>query len=621
MQFLELALYFEKVEKASSRIEMTQILSELLAKAPQQDIKQIIYLSQGVLGPRYEEALEAGLGEGLIVEGIAKALGYSNEEVKALYKKIGDLGEVAQNLGAKKKQKSLFANDLTVEKVFNNFIKISQLSGKGSQEHKLKMFAELLNSASGIESKFITRIPLGNMRLGIGDPTIMDALALNYREEFLKDKKIKKQIESELKEKKEEAREEEFARKSKQRLREVIESKYNIFSDLGEIARKLKESGLSGLSQISIKPATPIRPTLAERLSSAEEIVEKLGMCAVEKKYDGLRVQCHKSGEKVTIFSRQSENITHMLPDIVQAVKSQISAKDAIFEGEALAFNEKTNQYLPFQVTIQRKRKYDVEQMAQDFPLRLFAFDIMYADGVNMMAKPFSERRKMLSKLISKGPIIELTGSIQTNDPKEMEKFFLESIENGLEGIIAKDLNAPYIAGARKYAWIKLKRSYKGELTDSVDVAIIGYFKGRGKRTQFGLGGLLSAVYDEDSDTFKSVTKIGTGMSEEMLEELESKLSKISQKQKPARVESEIEPDVWTTPHYVIEVVADEITKSPLHTAGRGKDGIGYALRFPRMIKFRDKKAEDSTSVSEIIEMYKKQGKVQIATEETTPDT
>ena len=617
MDFSELAQYFDSIEKVPSRLEMTSILAEMLQKTPAGDTKNAIYLSQGVLGPKHT-GIESGLGEGLIIQGIAKATGYTKEEVEKKYKEIGDLGTVAEQLGTKKRQRSLFAEKLSVEKVFSNFIKIAQMQGSGSQESKLKMFAELINSASGTEAKFITRIPLGNMRLGIGDPTIMDSLALNYRKEYLKDKKIKKQIESALKEKKDEKREEEFERKAKQKLREHIEEKYNIFSDLGEIAKRLKEKGLRGLDEIEIEPGTPIRPTLAERLPSAEEIVEKLGRCAVEAKYDGLRVQVHKSGDEVTIFSRHSENITSMFPDLADAAREQVNAKSAIFEGEALAVNEETGQYFPFQITMTRKRKYDVAQKAVDLPLKLFVFDVMFIDGKNIMPKPFVERRAALSKLISKGATIELTKDIITDSARDMNDFFLENIEGGLEGIIAKDLNAPYIAGARKFAWIKFKRSYRGELNDAVDLTIIGYFKGRGKRTQFGLGGLLSAVYDKKSDSFKSITKIGTGMTEQMLGELEEKLSKISRKQKPARVESEIEPDVWVEPRYVIEVVADEITKSPLHTAGKSS-GQGYALRFPRMIKFRDKKAEDSTSVSEIIEMYNNQANIKVGAIEDEP--
>ncbi len=608
MDFSEVANYFEKLEKVSSRLEMTSILSELFEKANSREIQQIVYLLQGVLGAKHLD-LESGLGDGLIEQGIAKATGYSKEDVKKEYKKLGDLGLVAEKFSSEKKQQSLFTEKLSIEKVFNNFIKTANLEGKGSQDTKLKMFAELIHSASKTEAKFIARIPLGNLRLGIGDPTIMDSLATNYLKEFLKDKKISKKIESELKEKKQEKREEEFERKAKQKLRQKIEEKYNIYSDLGTIAEKIKLKGLKGIEEIKIKTGTPIRPTLAERLPNAEEIIEKLGECIVEAKYDGFRLQIHKNNQEISIFSRQSENMTHMFPDLIEVIK-QVKAKTAIFEGEALAFNEETQQYFPFQVTIQRKRKYDVEKKAEEFPLKLFVFDLMYLNGTNYMKKPFKERRKKLEKILPTNKKINLTKGIITKNAKELEQFFQKSVENGLEGIIAKDLNAPYIAGARKFAWIKLKRSYKGELNDSIDVVILGYFKGKGKRTQFGLGGLLTGVYNIENDSFTTIAKIGTGMKEEMLSELEEKLSKISKTKKPARIESEIKPDFWVNPTYVIEVLADEITKSPMHTT-KDSSGQGYALRFPRMIKFREKKTEDATSTEEIIAMFEKQGNIQ----------
>jgi DNA ligase-1 len=300
-----------------------------------------------------------------------------------------------------------------------------------------------------------------------------------------------------------------------------------------------------------------------------------------------------------------------MFPEIVEAVKGQIKARDAIFEGEALAFNEETGEYYPFQVTIQRKRKYDIGEMAKEFPLTVFAFDVLYTDGKSLMGLPFRERRERLGALIAKGGTIVLTDAIETDSAEELERFFNESVEKGLEGIIAKDLGAKYIAGARKFSWIKLKRSYKGELSDTVDTAIVGFFKGKGKRTQFGLGGLLTAVYDEKSDSFKTIAKIGTGMSEEMLGSLFKMLSMEKEASRPARVDSEITPDVWVKPKYVIEVNADEITKSPVHTAGKGKEGDGFALRFPRMVKIRqDKKPEQATTVKEIRGMFRQQKRV-----------
>lgn len=608
MRFLVLAEYFDKIQTAASRLEMTRIIADLLKMAKTSEIDKAIYLSQGVLGPSYL-AEEAGLGEKLIEEAIAKATGFSREEINEKYMELGDLGLVVEKIISKKKQQALFTQELLLEKVFENFEKIAKTHGNKSQNLKLKLMAELFNSSTPIEARYIARVPLGNMRLGIGDPTLMDALAINYSKEFIKtNKKEIEKIKSTLKEKKEEKKKEEFERKIKFRVREIIEEKYNIFPDLGKIAQTLKEKGLQGLKKISISPGTPIRPTLAERLSSAKEIVKKIGKCLVESKYDGFRLQIHKFSDSVTIFSRQSENVTHMFPEIVKGIKKQINAKNAILEGEALAFNEATGDYFPFQVTMKRKRKYEIEEKSKKFPLKLFLFDIMLLDNKNQMDFAFEKRRKTLFKILKKGDTIKLTNAIVTDNPKKVEEFFEKSISNGLEGIIAKDLGAKYIAGARKFAWIKLKRSYKGELNDSVDVVIIGYYKGRGKRTQFGLGGLLTAVYNKQKDVFESIAKIGTGMSEAFLSELEKTLSKIKTSKKPARVNSGIVPDIWVEPKFVIEVRADEITKSPVHMAASGPKKGGFALRFPRMISIRvDKKAEQATTSKEIINMFKQQ--------------
>ncbi|MEW6295103.1 MAG: ATP-dependent DNA ligase [Candidatus Diapherotrites archaeon] len=612
MHFELLAEYFDKIERASERLKMTDLLAELFSKTDSENIKNVVYLSQGQLGPNYAK-VEAGLGEKLLMDALAKASGYTRHEIEKQFKEKGDLGLVAEALVAKKKQSSLFQEKLSVKKVFDNLLKIAKAEGPGSQELKLKLMAELLNSALPLEAKFIARIPLENLRLGIGDPTIMDSFALSLVEEGKKEKELVKRIEAQMKDKKIKEKEwnEELNRRIKVALRERIEEKYNIYSDLGEIARILKEKGLGGLEKISIEPGIPIRPTLAERLPSAEEILEKIGKCAVEAKYDGFRLAVHKNKDKIIIFSRQQENMTEMFPEIVEGVKKQLKAEAAVIEGEALAVNEETGEFFPFQVTIQRKRKYEIGEKAKEFPLKLFVFDVMMLNGKNFMNEPFKERRKLLEEIIKKGETIELTESIVTDDPKKINAFFEECVQRGLEGIIAKDLNAKYIAGARKFAWIKLKRSYKGELSDTVDAVIIGYYKGRGKRTQFGLGALLTAVYDDKKDEFKSIAKIGTGMTEEKMIELEKILSKIKASHKPARVNSELEPDFWVEPKYVIEVRADEITKSPVHTAGKTKE-LGFALRFPRMISIRvDRKPEEATTEKEIIKMYEQQKHVQ----------
>ena len=594
MEFKIVAEYFDKIENISSRLEMTDILEELFEKVPKDEIKKIVYLIQGQIAPNFQ-GREIGFGEKLISSAISKATGFSRKDVDELFASTGDLGTTAEKMIEKKKQGSLFTTPLTINKVFGNLERMSTREGEGSQELKKKLLAELFNSASSTESRYIARIPLSNIRLGIGDPTIMDAFAIM----------IAKQKDKKYLEKNEEER-----RKIKQELREQIENAYNVYSDLGEIAEILKEHGIEGLANVSITPGTPIRPTAAERLPSAKEIIEKLGKCAVEAKYDGFRVMISKDGDKVKIFSRQSEDITDMFPEIIDAVKTNLKPKKCFVEGEALAFNTETNEYYPFQITIQRKRKYDIEKKAKEYPLKLFLFDVVLVDGKNMMNEPFKNRRKTLEEIVIPGELIELSEMKIIDDPKTLEEFFEEKIGQGLEGIMAKDLEAPYIAGMRKFSWIKLKRSYKGTLDDTLDLVIIGYYKGKGKRTQFGLGALLVAAYNTEKDRFESIAKIGTGMTEDILKELEGMLSKTTSKKKPLRVISEVDPDYWVEPKYVIEVRADEITTSPSHSCCK-KKGKGLALRFPRMIKFRlDKKPEQASPNSYVEKMFASQKRV-----------
>lgn len=611
MFFREVANLFNEIENSSSRLVMTKHLAELFKKTPFKDAKRVVYLLQGRISPQFEGS-EIGFGEKLITQGIAKASGFEREEVDKVFNKIGDLGNTAEEFVKKKKQLSLQTQDLTVEKVFTNLKKMSQSEGEGSQELKIKTLTELFNYATPLEARYIARIPLGNIRLGIGDPTIMDAFATILTEEEQEKIMLKK---SSAVTKKEEKEIDDEARRIKVNVREQIEAIYNIDSDLGEIAQILKEKGLEGLKEIKIKPGTPIRPTAAERLPSAKEIIEKLGKCAVEAKYDGFRLQISKDKDNVKIFSRQSEEMTNMFPEIISAVKEYLIPEKCIVEGEALAYNEDTQEYYPFQVTIQRKRKYEVEKKAKEYPLNLFLFDVMYVNGESYLDKPLTKRREKLSSIVKEGGLIKLSEQRIIDNPKDLEDFFEDAISRGLEGIIAKDLNAPYIAGARKFAWIKLKRSYKGTLSDTLDLVIIGYYLGKGKRTEFGLGALLVATYNEKEDTFESVAKIGTGLTENTLTQLQEMLFKNKIEKKHARVISEIKPDYWVEPKFVVETRADEITLSPMHACGK-EEGKGYALRFPRMIKLRsDKKAEEATTTIEVKQMFKIQKRVQMEEE------
>ena len=605
MDFAEVASAFEAVEAKSGRLEMIERLAQLFRKADASDLRLLMYLCQGKLAPDYAN-VEAGLGEKLVIQALARALGYSISTIERDFLRTGDLGEVGQRLATRKKQQSLYQEPLSVAKVHANLIRIAQSSGSGSQDSKIKLLAELFNSASPLETRYLVRFPLGQMRLGIGDPSILDALAEIHLDEFAKKNgALQKELETKYK-KGDEAR-----RQLRMRLRLNLEAAYNIHPDLGDLAKMLAEQGLGGLDSIRLEPGIPIRPTLAERLPSVEEITKKLGTCAVEAKYDGFRFAVHKDGENVFIFSRRMENMSNAFPEITRAIRTQLKPVRMICEGEALAIDPETGSFLSMQETIRRRRKYDVARMAEAFPLKLFLFDVQFIDGENLLPKPFEERRRRLLEAILPGPVIEATESRIISDARAMELFFQECVNQGLEGIMAKDLSAPYIAGARKFAWIKLKKSYRGEMSDSVDVVLCGYFKGRGNRTAFGLGALLGGVFNSERERFETVAKIGSGMTEAELTELHDLVQPLVRSKVPFNLDSDLLADVWLEPEIVIEVRADEITESPVHTCGRTDQKTGLALRFPRFIQLRtDKGPLEATTTSEIERLFEHQKKV-----------
>lgn len=576
MKFSTLVEYLARLEATSKRLEMTHILGELFQEAGAKEIEPIVYLSQERLAPNYV-GLDFGIGEALVASALARATKREPTEIRKLYKEKGDYGDVAEDLLPKR------SKGLNVDDVFHRLHEIAAASGEGTVEKKVSLLADLVSQMGAREARYLLRIPMGSLRLGVGDVTVLDGLSWSVTGD--------------------------------KSLRPELEQAYNRASDLGLVARTFKEGGVTALHKIKIKVGRPIRMELAERAKSADEIIERMGKCALEPKVDGFRCQCHKDGDKVRIFSRNLEETTDMFPDVADAVRAQVMAKTAIIEGEAIGYDPATGEYVPFQQTISRKRKYGIDEMRTTLPLRLQGFDVLYVDREDVTGEAYFERRARLKKLIKDGPGITVIEQKITEDPIEIDRYFMEKIESGLEGIMAKRLDSTYQAGARNFNWMKFKRSYQGHLRDTVDVVVVGYLRGRGQRAKFGIGALLSAVYDKKNDRFRTVGKVGSGLTDEEWPRFREKLDAIVMEHKHARVDSIMTPDVWVEPKYVIEVQADEITRSPIHTAGMKGDEPGYALRFPRVVNPNrtDKSPEDATTEKEIIEMFEKQGKTKVA--------
>jgi DNA ligase-1 len=577
VQFSVLAQYAARLGATTSRTALVLILADLFREVAPEEIAPATYLLQGRLAPVFVP-LEMAMGTTLVSAAIARAYGVERAEVKARFDRLGDLGSVAGEMAEAAGSTRAPESTPDLLEVFERLRTIAQTAGLGSAERKLGMFTDLLASFDPPSATFGCRIPLGTLRLGVGDPTILDAYSM--------------------------------AAVGTSRLRPHLERAYNETSDLGLIGTTLRAGDIEAVDALGIRVGNPVRPALAERLPTAEAIIGRLGTCAVERKYDGFRCQLHKEGDTVRIYSRSLEEMTGAFPEIATAVRRQIAAETAIMEGEALAYNPLSGEYLPFQQTVRRRRKHGVDTAAAELPLRLFAFDILYVGGEIVTGRSYRERHDLLGRLIQPGETILLSEATIVDTPTALLTVFEMAIGDGLEGIVAKKLDAPYQAGARNYNWVKLKRAQAGHLSDTVDCVIIGYLYGRGRRAGLGVGALLVAVYDPARDLFPSITKIGTGLTDAEWRAVRERCAPFVTEEKPARVESTIVPSVWVEPRVVIEVLADEITLSPIHAAGRDDRGTGYALRFPRLVGFRDadKRPEDATTVSEIVEMYGAQG-------------
>ncbi len=577
MKFAGLVEVYERLEATTKRLEMTDELQSFFRSVPQEAIDKVVYLTQGTLFPEYE-GVEVGLAEKLVVRALAFTTGLPAPRVERIWKRLGDMGSVGEEALRHKKQRTLFGSPLTVEKVYDNLVKIALASGPGSQDEKIKLLADLLHDATPEEARYILRTVVGKMRLGVADMTIIDALSAA------------------------------FATKEE---RGQVERAYNVSSDLGKVASVLAKSGLKGLKKIHLQIGIPVRAMLCERLPELEQVFEKLGKCALEYKYDGLRIQAHLDGGKTKLFSRRLEDLTEQFPDIVEELKPAFRGKKAIIEGEAVPIDVNTGAFLPFQeVSHRRGRKYGIAKAAEETPVHILLFDCLYLDGRELIEEPYEKRRSALERCVKQTEKVRLSEAVVTEDLKGAEEFFDRAIDQGCEGIIAKGLGSPYEAGARGWQWIKYKRDYKAEMADTVDLVIVGAFAGRGRRAGT-YGSLLMAAYDADEDLFRTVCKLGSGFDDESLFALPQRLDKHGRKDPHPRVDSRLEADRWFDPAFVIEVLGAEITLSPMHTCGLDliKQGSGLAIRFPRFTgRWRaDKKARDATTVSELASMYRRQ--------------
>jgi len=587
MKFSVLAETFEKMDKTTKRLELTDHLVDFFKNTPSDLVSTVVYLIQGKLGPDFD-GIEIGVAEKIVIRAVHRSTAIEVKRIEEAYRKDGDLGHAVSKLIEQKTQTTLFdvveGQSQTVQWVYDTLFKIAELEGSGKNvvDKKMNYIASLLNNVNPISGKFIIKILIGTMRLGVADNTILDALAIAYT--------------------------------GSKENREKIENAYSVSSDLGKVARVAAKDGLEGIEKFKVVVFNPIRPMLADRVKSEKEAIEKMGeKFAAEFKLDGERVQIHLENGKVDLFSRRLENIRSYYPDIVENIPKSLKVQNAILEAEAVAINEDTGEFLPFQELMHRRRKYDVDKAVLQYPITLNFFDILYADGKSCLNLGYEERRKLLTKIVVEDNFSKIIPQKIVTNENEIEDFLENSINSGCEGLMLKDLQARYRAGARGSNWLKLKREYRNELGDSLDLVVIGAFFGKGRRTG-KYGTLLLATYDDNDDTFPSICKVGTGFTDENLDQFYQILSnKVILKKNP-RVNSEMEADVWLEPELVIEIVASEITLSPIHKTAQDKirKGNGLALRFPKFtgkIRF-EKSPENASTDQEVISLYKGQTKI-----------
>ena len=574
MRYLIVAEAYRDLERLSSRLALTERLAALVADTPAELLPTVCYLCQGLIAPEFA-GVDLGLAEKLAVRAVGAVAGADAAEVAALVREAGDLGQAAELLLTP----LAGAGGLEVGEVVGTLREIAFAEGPGSQGRKLELLAALLTRATPLEARDLLRLVTRNLRLGIGTPTILDALAQVHA--------------------------------GGKADRPALERGYNICCDLGQVAAALVGGGLAAVEQLRVQPGNPVRVMLAQRLADADQILARLGgRCAAEYKYDGIRVQAHRAADgRVELFTRRLEEISGQFPDIAALLAEGLGPAEAIVEGEVVAYDAAAAELRPFGEVMLRRRKHGIDQAVLDVPVGLFCFELLYADGEDLTMLPYPRLRAALEAAIALSPRLRLTTAVEVTDPAALDATFARAVTDGCEGLVCKSTgpDSAYQAGARGWQWIKLKRDYRTELSDTADLVVIGAFAGRGRRTGV-YGAVLLAAYDADAGVFRAVTKCGAGFSDADLAALPARLAPLLSPGKPARVDARQEPDVWFEPGLVLEILSAELTLSPNYTAAWGQieDDAGLAMRFPRFTgRWRDDKAAaDATTTRELAELF-----------------
>lgn len=589
MEFRLFSQYLTQLEQTASRLEMTTVLAELYSHLAISEVQHASYLLQGTILPAYY-SLEFQLSEKMVTRALARCYAAPQEAealslfgesdnvsaeayVTQLVRKVGDIGTATEEIC----REHTGQENMQIEDVYADLLAIAHEGGEGSQERKIDAVTNLLKRLDPVSAKYVARSIVGSMRLGFSTMTMLDALS--------------------------------WTKTGSKAEASLLEDAYQRRADVGLLAKEYlahDEASARHAALLAYSGAygVPIVPQLCQRLNSTSEMIQKMHEVYAEPKYDGLRVQIHcqrtKATQEIKVFTRNLEDASHMFPELNELLTAAIPEGSFVLDGEAIGYDPQTGMLRSFQETITRKRKHNVAETTAKVPLKFFIFDVLMMNGDSLIHKTLQERKNLLNRLFSDSEQIIKTSYIITKDPEELQKYHEEQLALGLEGMVVKAVNSPYQSGRKGWYWVKIKEQEgkRGKLTDTVDCIVMGYFAGKGQRSSFGAGTFLLGVLSGD-ETILTISKVGSGLTEQSLQELKNLCDEHITHEKPLQyqVSKNLYPHVWVQPRIVVEVAADELTYSPIHTAG-------LALRFPRVVAIRsDKKIEDATTREELEEM------------------
>ncbi|MCW1301071.1 MAG: ATP-dependent DNA ligase [Candidatus Nanoarchaeia archaeon] len=573
MKFAEVVKVYKQLESTTKRLELTSVVENFLKQVDTKYLPKVLLLLSGEIFPKYT-GKEIGVASQLLIRAISISTGFSEEKINELFKKTGDLGMATEEAVKARKQYLLLTRELTLDKLFENLEKCAELTGPRTVDRKIGLVAELLSNASAEEAKYVVRLILGELRVGVAEGIIRDAIARAF---LVKDPSNREELEKAI---------------------EAVDYAWNVTSDFGEVAKIAKEQGIQGLLKVKPILGKPIQLMLGEKAPNIEEVVREFGKVAAEWKYDGARAQCHKKGDRIWIFTRRLEDVTTQFPEVVEMCRRCLIPNECIVEGEILAIDPRTQSPLPFQVLSQRiHRKYEIDKMVREIPIQVNLFDVVYVDGKVLFNIPFLERRKILEKIVKvEEGKFQLAKQIITDDLKELEEFYQEALNAKQEGIFLKVLNSTYMFGRRVGGWYKIK-----PIMETLDLVIVGASWGTGKRAGW-LGSFVLACRDEVTGKFLECGMLGTGIKEKKEEITDVTFEELTNLLKP-HIVAEKGTEVRIAPKLVIEVAYQEIQRSPHYASG-------FALRFPRLVRIRfDKSPEECDTLERVKALYEMQKK------------